>query len=927
MSVENPQEARHFLSEIEKQTNLANTSNAKLKKHTSYAEFYIANKLWVQAYTHIDSALVIAKKDRDIVQELTLQILLSKSYFSSGEKNLSLKTLSNALKSATKYKDNGLIVKIKIAQADYNKQDGGFTESIKLKKQALNSIPKGNNETIMAECWQSIGSSYWQAGHYNEALENYYKALIAREKKADTLGIIQTLKNIGLTYRELGHYEKGLLNLDRSLSLAQKINNQYEVAEILNITGSLHFRFNRYDEAIKYYNNSLAIREKLRLIRSQTISHINIARALSQKSMFEAALQHLSTALSLQEKIVDPLAESSTLTEMGNLNLQKGNVAEALRRYLMALKLRETYGKDEDIAKSLTNISLAYRQLGMLKNALKYLEQAHDIITSKEINTNDAAYILQNLGHIYLDKKMYAKALNVYKEALTLKEKGGDESGTAKILKNIAQAQLQMHQLNSARASLAQALKISNRIKDTKDIADIYNEMGNVERQANNFDIAINHFNNAAKQYESLSNFNGKALCLRKIGEIQILKKQFSEAEQNIDQSIKTGLQTGNAYLKSLSYLAKHDLYKAKGNFKLALEYYLKHTKINDSLERFKRNETNLEAQLDLELDQKITEIKVMEAEVEALRQKSALDNAIIEKQRTFRNFLIVIVLLFITLTGAAIFGFLQKRKYAGALEEKIDEIKLINDKLKQSETHLKQTVQTKDKLFSIIAHDLRSPFTALVGLSDVLASNANDLSTDEISELSKHIQTSATGVLALTDNLLSWSRSQTGRLTLSPKNYSIKEIVDKVIETALIPANEKGISIDSKIESTISVYVDYDTMTTAVRNLISNAIKFTPTGGNITITAVNHKEHIEILISDTGVGIDPNNLTKLFRVDGITTKGTNQENGTGLGLMLCKEFIEKNNGSIKVESTLGLGTTFRIELPQIQPSNDEKNS
>ena len=206
--------------------------------------------------------------------------------------------------------------------------------------------------------------------------------------------------------------------------------------------------------------------------------------------------------------------------------------------------------------------------------------------------------------------------------------------------------QLQINQISNARAMLAQALKISSRIDDQKDIADIFNEMGNVEKQAGNYDIAIKHYKKAAEVYQSLSNFESKALCIRKIGEIQIIKKQFTEAEENINQSIKTGFQTGNAYLKSYGYLAKHDLYKAKGSHKLALSNYILHTKIKDSLENLKRNEANLEAQLDLELDQKKTEIKVMEAEVETLKQKAELDKANIEQQRNFRNFLVMVILL-----------------------------------------------------------------------------------------------------------------------------------------------------------------------------------------------------------------------------------------------------------------------------------------
>ncbi len=915
LAVENPQKAREAINKAQTLTQQLKSDESKIAMHCANAEFYITNNLLPQGSAHLDSASSITNANNNAQQQINIMLLRNRIATKSGDKKLANSYLDKASDVAIKNKEHNELTKIRIIQAEAQKDELSLTQQVALKKQALAYAKKNEAKPAEAECLRNIGSTYWQAGRFNEALEYYYKSLIVRESVHDTLGIIQTLKNIGITYRELGQYEKGIESLDQALNLSKSTINKVEEAEILNLQGSLHFRFNRFDEAIKLYTQSLSIRTELELIRSQVASHENIARAQAQKSMYNRAIDHLSIALELQSQIVDPLAEASTLTEIGNINLQKGNVAEALRRYLMALKIRQSFGKDEDIAKSLTNIGLAYRRLGMYKSAIKYLEQAHKIVNQKVINTSDAAYILQNLGHIYTDQKLYRKALNIYKEALQYKEKAGDNAGVAKILKNIAQAQIQMRQLNNARASLSQALTISKKLNDAKDIADIYNEMGNVERQASNTGLAIRHFEKAAEQYKSLSNHEGKALCIRKVGEMQIIQKKFRDAEQNIDASIKTGSQIGNNYLKLYGYLAKHDLYKAQGNYKLALQYYTEYTSIRDSLESLKRNEANLEAQLDLELDQKKTEIKVMEAEVETLRQKAELDKANMEKQRIFRNFLVVIILLAATLAGAAILALIQNRRHANALEEKIDEIRLINEKLTQSEAHLTQTVQTKDKLFSIIAHDLRSPFTALIGLTEVLANNTEELSTAEISEYSKHINQSATGVLALTDNLLSWSRSQTGKLTLSPSNHDLKGIIEGVVEVASVHANEKGIAIKTHIETGIDVYADYDTLSTAIRNLVSNAIKFTPTGGSITIKAKQTPISTTIEVSDTGIGIKPENLSKLFKVDGLTTKGTNQESGTGLGLMLCKEFVERNNGKIRVDSTLGLGTTFTIDI------------
>jgi len=914
---ENPQEASRLANLCRQESSKSGNSRDKALSLMANAQALIAMSLWNNASEKIDSASLFVQKLNDLNLEADLVDLRSNLEVKVSGSDAALKMLQKAYSQAIKSKRPDLGVKFLLLQAGLYQQKGNLAEANRMREIALDQSSKAGCKKCQAECQQNIASSYWQQGRFNEALESYFKSLILFEDINDTIGMLAALKGVGISYRDLGQFEKSLTYLNRALKLSDSSNNYTEEAAILNIIGSLYFKFNQVDDALKQYEQSLQIREKLGLLRSAISTHSNMARAYLQKSMYKQAIEHLNEALALQEQVVDPLAEASTLTEIGNLNLQQGNIAEALRHYLMALKLRQTYGQDEDIAKSLTSIGLTYRRLGMYKSALKYLEQAREIIQDMKGSMNDAAYILQNLGHIYLDLNSPDKAIATYKEALTLKEKSGDSIGAAKILKNIAQAQLKSSQPDQARTSISQALKLVTRTHSTSDIADLYNELGNVERQAKNPGMAIKHYHTAIENYKALNNNEGVALCLRKIGEIQVGQKQLDEARKNINSSIEIGKQSGNKYLLSYGYLAQSELYRAQGLFDKALESYIKHIGIRDSLESVKRNEANLEAQIDLELDQTKTEIKVMEAEVEALRQKTALDKAIIEKQRLFRNSLIAIILLVVTAASIAFYSLIQKRRYAKLLEEKIEEIRLVNERLNQSESELRQTIKTKDKLFSIIAHDLRSPFTALVGLSEVMATNLESLSPDEIREFSHHIHRSATEVLNLTENLLSWARSQTGKIELSPKPINLKDLTNQVFSVAAIPAQEKKIKLRESIPANLTVFADFDTLQTVIRNLVSNAIKFTPQGGSIGISAKNSSNSmVEIAITDTGVGIDPENQAKLFRVDGFTTKGTNQENGTGLGLILCKEFVELNHGTIEVSSTPGLGTTFTISLP-----------
>lgn len=258
-------------------------------------------------------------------------------------------------------------------------------------------------------------------------------------------------------------------------------------------------------------------------------------------------------------------------------------------------------------------------------------------------------------------------------------------------------------------------------------------------------------------------------------------------------------------------------------------------------------------------------------------------------------------------------------KKSKEALEKESIKVKKLNANLLSSQIELKEHIATKDKFFSIISHDLRGPLSAFLNLTDLLLSEMEDMSWKELKETMQMMHTSALGVNRLLNNLLQWSRLQRGKIDFTPSNCNLKFIIDNVIDTLKSSAYNKNINIINKVSEEFIAYADSNMLDLTIRNLISNSIKFTNDGGSITIKANQKGEkYINISIIDTGIGIDPENIPKLFRIDvKLTNEGTRGEIGTGLGLVLCKEFIEKNKGKITVKSTLGQGTTFRITLPK----------
>ncbi|MGZ2369455.1 PAS domain S-box protein [Ancylomarina sp. YFZ004] len=236
---------------------------------------------------------------------------------------------------------------------------------------------------------------------------------------------------------------------------------------------------------------------------------------------------------------------------------------------------------------------------------------------------------------------------------------------------------------------------------------------------------------------------------------------------------------------------------------------------------------------------------------------------------------------------------------------------------IKENEIHLKEINATKDKLFSIIAHDLRSPFNGILGFSELLIENIKKYEITESEKYLGIINSSAKNTLTLLDNLLDWAKLQTGQITFNPQKTILSSIICGTIELSNTAAVAKHISITQNMPDDIEVYADKDMLKVVLRNLISNAIKFTKSDGNISATAKKRHSQVEIAISDNGVGMNEETISKLFQIEtNNTTIGTENEKGSGLGLILCKELVEKQGGKIWVESELGKGSVFKFTLP-----------
>jgi two-component system, sensor histidine kinase and response regulator len=236
---------------------------------------------------------------------------------------------------------------------------------------------------------------------------------------------------------------------------------------------------------------------------------------------------------------------------------------------------------------------------------------------------------------------------------------------------------------------------------------------------------------------------------------------------------------------------------------------------------------------------------------------------------------------------------------------------------LLESERQLLELNSTKDKLFSIIAHDLRSPFNVILGFSNLLLNDSETMNAAEKEEYLKNINTAAKHTLNLLDNLLAWAKSQSGKNPYNPEKNGLKQLIDETMLVSKSIAKIKNINIVHHEGDDVEVLADVNMLKTVIRNLISNAIKFTHQNGQVSVCVVQNHDVAEVTISDNGVGMSEEIRNKLFRIEtGFTTKGTDDEKGSGLGLVLCKEFVEMHGGKIWVNSEPGKGSDFTFSIP-----------
>ncbi|MCB8964333.1 MAG: tetratricopeptide repeat-containing sensor histidine kinase [Bacteroidales bacterium] len=636
----------------------------------------------------------------------------------------------------------------------------------------------------------------------------------------------------------------------------------------------------------------------------------SMGNAYSAKKEYEIALKYYDKAKEHREQANDLLKVVYTLSNMSiALNDLKRN-SESIEMLKQAAEISNTISDYKLEAEMYQQIAYHYRLLHDLNRAIEYSLKAMNIKINHKIY-DDIANNYSFIGSLHRDLKNFDLAEDYYLKAYEIWLKENDDPGLSEAYNNLGIIYEEKNDYQKALEYLSKSLDLSKKLNDSLGIATTYNNIGLIYTRIEQIDYGINAYIKSLNISNKINEISSYLNTCNNIAKAYLKKNDLAQSEKYVNTVINKIKEVDDLTIIQETYEILSEVNGRKGNYKKAYEYKKIQLAYNDSLYNQQQIRNIIEMQTRFESEAK-------EREIQILKKDSDIKQLEYDRQKFFQRILLIISVLLFILIISAVTSFVIIRRSNKLLAQKNAEFEDANIKLLESEKSLKELNATKDKLFSIIAHDLRNPFNALMGFSDLLERNYSLLSEEERLEYIGVISDSTQNLYKLLDNLLQWTRAQTGAITYTPENFKLRNLVVQETEILIPSSEKKKINLSISIDENTTVLADKNSIATVIRNLVSNAIKFTPSNGKIEIGAHRTDKSILVSVTDTGVGINSEDLEKIFMVDSsFTTKGTANETGTGLGLLLCKEFVEKNNGKIWVDSTKGKGSTFYFTLPE----------
>lgn len=556
----------------------------------------------------------------------------------------------------------------------------------------------------------------------------------------------------------------------------------------------------------------------------------------------------------------DARLKSEFYLQSGNIALAQGRLADAANDYFKSLKIAENTHDPESLLNSYIALGNLFNRQNNFSRSIEYQSKALHILEHNK-NVFKVLNTLENIGQLYLRMQRNDRAADYFARALRMYREMQNGAGEAAASQNLGNALANMHQYESAAKAFRQALSISEKLQIHPMTVAALNALAECEAQTGNLELAGKHYRQSV-----------------------FIAKRFG-----------LNIELNNAY-EGLS-----NLYKIAHEQSKSLTYQMLSKNMKDSIfnDSALRQLTNMQLQYESGLKQKQIELLQKDTDLKALQ---------LEQEKQLRYWLFAFISALSIGFLVVVYFIIRYRKTARELQQQ-------NVAILKSKESLKQLHSVKDRFFSIISHDLRNSLSSMKLFFEM---QQQKIQSEEDRKMHQEIASSVNNTIDLLENLLVWANEQIKGRPIRSEKLLIYPMVAENFRLIQATATSKSIELENLCDEESSVKGDPDMVQLILRNLISNAVKFTRPHGNVSVNQYSENGWVYITVIDNGIGISEKNQQQLFtRFENTSTKGTGNEKGTGLGLLLCKEYAEKNGGRIEVESEAGKGSCFTLILPE----------
>ncbi len=625
--------------------------------------------------------------------------------------------------------------------------------------------------------------------------------------------------------------------------------------------------------AIKY-------REIAKKVKNDTLeieATIDIGLSYALKRINDSAFYYFTEANERAKELKYYRGAGRSSVNIGFLYEQVDNSKAAIDRYMEAIYYFKKKNYKRGQAQCYMNIGGIYYDNGLNEMAEYYFKQSHQLYSDINYDIGIAASYY-SFGNIYRRFGDYEKANSYFIKSLEIREKNNDLSGIA--LSNWG--------------------------------------LGKVYLDAKEYQKAIEKCSIAYEIHEKTDNLFNKSAVLNTLAVIYSEMKDFNNAYKAAEESLEIGRKLNIKKIRLQAYRVLASIATDDKNYKKATEYNNKYIDLNDSVTTESVTQHIF-----------LSELNRVKNEADVLQKDNELISSKISEY--FKIIIIISILLIVVviMTMMLMKRNSEKNEINKLLTKQKDEIAFTNEKIvlvneklqkqmqisEKQNKELEQLNKVKNKFFSIISHDMRGPLANLNMLIDLYRSD--QLSKEELDELLSKIDKTIYETRSFLDNLLEWSKNQLDGMQVNPEKFDLYEIIEKNLKLIGFQITSKGIHLENIIKPETYVFADPNMMEVVVRNLISNSVKFCKENDSITLKAQEYEHYVEFIISDTGTGISEKDCKRIFELTNSKSVGTFGEIGHQIGLILCKSMLDQNNGTIRVESTLEVGTTFYISIPK----------